>query len=86
MHLPHSVDSLAEIISFVHSSNILDDAAFSAPRSKIDLVTRLVSASSHFKGEGVKYAFGVGLGRGGKESLGIERLERRGGDHVMIMG
>ncbi|TGO38275.1 hypothetical protein BHYA_0078g00270 [Botrytis hyacinthi] len=86
MHLPHPVDCLAEIISFVHSSNILDDAAFSAPRSKIDLVTRLVSTSSDFKGEGAKYAFGVGMGRGGKEGLGIERLGRRGVDNVMIMG
>ncbi|KAJ8067873.1 hypothetical protein OCU04_003460 [Sclerotinia nivalis] len=86
MHLPHPVDCLAEIISFVHSSNVLDDAAFSAPRSKIDLMTRLVSTSAHFKGEEAKYALGVGMGRGGKEGLGIERLGRKGGDQVMVMG
>lgn len=86
MHLPHPVDCLAEIISFVHSSNVLDDAAFSAPRSKIDLVARLLSTSSHFKGEEARYAFGVGMGRSGKEVLGIERLGRRGGDDVIVMG
>ncbi|CAD6449015.1 8501884c-6e9f-4a89-b5c2-cf158ca7afb3 [Sclerotinia trifoliorum] len=86
MHLPHPVDCLAEIISFVHSSNILDDAAFSAPRSKTDLVTRLVSTSAYIKGEEARYVLGVGMGRGGKEGLGIERLGRRGGDQVMVMG
>ncbi|ESZ91732.1 hypothetical protein SBOR_7883 [Sclerotinia borealis F-4128] len=86
MHLPHPVDCLAELISFLYSSHVLDDAAFSAPRSKIDLVTRLVSTSSHFKGDGAVYAFGVGTGRGGNEVLGLERLGRRGGDQVMVLG
>lgn len=86
MYLPHATDCLAEIISFVHSSNVLEDAAFSAPRSKTDLVTRLVSMEAHFRGEEVRYAFGVGLGRGEKEVLGIERLGGRGKGEGLIMG
>ncbi|KAB8298951.1 hypothetical protein EYC80_001101 [Monilinia laxa] len=83
MHLPHAVDCLAEMISFVHSSNVLDDATFDAPKSKNDLVTRLVSTASHFNGEGARYVFGVGTGRLGKEVLGVERLGCTAGEYVL---
>ncbi|QSZ32339.1 hypothetical protein DSL72_001913 [Monilinia vaccinii-corymbosi] len=89
MRLPHAVDCLAEVISFVHSSNVLDDASFHAPASKADLVTRLVStsSSSFCSGrEGARYVFGVGFGRRGKETLGVERLGRSGEEDVMVMG
>jgi hypothetical protein len=83
MHLPHSVDCLAEIFSFVYNSGILTDAAFRAPRSKQDLVTRLTALSA--AGHEARYAFGVYRGRNGKESLGIERIGRRGAQEVMIL-
>ncbi|PQE15075.1 phosphoribosylaminoimidazole-succinocarboxamide synthase protein [Rutstroemia sp. NJR-2017a BVV2] len=86
MYLPHKVDCPAEIISFVHSSRLLDDAAFRAPRSKADLITRLMSISEHFRGGEARFALGVGFGRGGKEVLGIERLGRRGEEEVMVLG
>ncbi|TVY23150.1 hypothetical protein LHYA1_G007882 [Lachnellula hyalina] len=73
MHLPHNVDCLAEIISFMHASHILDnDAAFRAPRSKADLTTRLMVARTD--GQNAKYAFGSYKGRLGKYCYGIEKL------------
>ncbi|TVY56147.1 hypothetical protein LCER1_G002572 [Lachnellula cervina] len=73
MHLPHNVDCLAEIISFMHASHILDnDAAFRAPRSKADLTTRLMAAQAD--GRDARYAFGSYKGRFGKYCYGIEKL------------
>jgi len=83
MQLPHGVDCLAEILSFLWSSQVLDDAAFRAPRSKVDLVTRLMAKKA--KGDLNKYAFGIYQGRNGRESLGIERLGRRGSQEVMVL-
>ena len=74
MHLPHAVDSLAEIISFVYGSEILDDAAFRGPRSKADLVARLNALPA--RGPARTYAFGVYTGRHGKECMGIEKMGR----------
>lgn len=76
MHLPHDVDCLAEIISFVHGSRILDDAAFRAPRSKADLSTRLMAA--HADGRDARYAFGSFVTNYGKECFGIEKIGRQG--------
>jgi hypothetical protein len=84
VRLPHSVDCLAEIFSFVYNSGILSDAAFRAPRTKQDLVTRLTALSA--TGGEARYAFGVYRGRNGKESLGIERIGRRGAQEVMVLG
>jgi hypothetical protein len=83
VRLPHSVDCLAEIFSFVYNSGILSDAAFRAPRTKQDLVTRLTALSA--TGGEARYAFGVYRGRNGKESLGIERIGRRGAQEVMVL-
>jgi hypothetical protein len=76
LHLPHAVDCLAEIFSFVHNSQMLDDAAFRAPRSKADLVTRLMSVRAG--GREARYEFGVHQGRDGSEWMGIERVGRDG--------
>ncbi|KAI9640438.1 hypothetical protein NHQ30_011183 [Ciborinia camelliae] len=70
MLLPHAVDCLAQIISFVYASRVLDDAAFSAPRSKIDLVTRLVGSSVHFKGGWGEVRFWSGGGEGWEGGFG----------------
>lgn len=84
MQLPHGVDCLAEILSFVYASQILDDAAFRAPKSKADLVTRLMATK--VRGERNRFAFGVFRGRNGGECLGIERIGRRGrGEGVMVI-
>jgi hypothetical protein len=85
MHLPHGVSCLAEIFSFVHGSNVLDDASFRVPKSKADLVTRLMARKAGVGGERNRYAFGVYRGRDGRECLGIERLGRRGVQEVMVI-
>jgi len=84
LHLPHSISCLAEIFSFVYNSNILDDAAFRAPRTKVDLVTRLMARSAREQLE-KRYGFGVFRGRNGKECLGVERLGRRGAQDVLVL-
>jgi Protein of unknown function (DUF3433) len=75
-YLPHDIRTLSELISFVYQSPLLTDVAFQDPRSKTDLVTRLLS---HAPGEPVpgRYAFGVYFGQDSKEHLGIDRLQRR---------
>ncbi len=83
MHLPHDVSCLAEIFSFVYNSGILDDASFRVPKSKADLVTRLMAVKA--RGEVNRYAFGVYKGRDERECLGVERLGRRGGLEVMVL-
>ena len=42
--LPNKAASFADLIALVHQSRVLDDIAFHAPRDRIDLVTRLLSA------------------------------------------
>jgi hypothetical protein len=83
MRLPHAVECPAEIFSFVYNSGILTDAAFRAPRTKQDLVMRLTAPS--VAGHEGRYTFGVYRGRNGKESLGIERIGRRGAQDVMVL-
>jgi hypothetical protein len=83
MRLPHSVDCLAEIFSFVYNSGILTDAAFNSPPTKSDLITRLMALSA--TGYESRYAFGIYRGRNGKESLGIERIGRRGAQQVLVL-
>ena len=76
LHLPHAVDCLAEIFSFLYNSQMLDDAAFRAPRTQADLVTRLMSVRAG--GREAKYEFGVHQGRDGRGWMGVERVGRDG--------
>ncbi|KAI9841272.1 MAG: hypothetical protein M1837_000808 [Sclerophora amabilis] len=86
-HLPHGIRNLADIISFVHQSPILDDVAFRDPRSKIDLVTRLLGPSLRDQPRlSSRYAFGIYHGRDGTEHLGIDRLHRPGSDMIVTTG
>lgn len=71
MHLPHAVDCLAEIFSFVYNGQMLDDASFRAPRTRQDLVTRLLSMREG--GKVPRYKFGYNEGRDKREWIGIER-------------
>ncbi|KAL8699705.1 MAG: hypothetical protein Q9201_005847 [Fulgogasparrea decipioides] len=73
--LPHDIRSLGQILSFMYESRLLNDATFWQPRSKVDLVTRLLGTLTGDRGSS-KYAFGVYRGRDGKEHLGIDRLHR----------
>ena len=101
-YLPHRIDTLADHLSFFYQSGLLRDIAFRQPRSKADLVARLVtmpvgemdltggsrgqrrraggdSNNGNARAGGVpRYAFGVYMGRDGREHLGIDRLKRPG--------
>ncbi|KAI9800721.1 MAG: hypothetical protein M1833_003137 [Piccolia ochrophora] len=84
-YLPHDSKSLAEIISFVHQSPLLYDPPFRDPKSKTDLVTRLLGV---WPGEmdKAKYAFGIYCGVDGKEHLGINRWRRPGSQTLVTTG
>lgn len=83
-HLPHDISTLGQLVSFLYQSPLLDDAAFQQPRSKINLVTGLLSAPSGEKSS-PQYAFGVFYGRdGGREHLGIDRLQRPGSGEMIV--
>ena len=82
LHLPHGVKCLAEIFTFMYNSPVLSDAAFSNPRSKADLVSRLLALNA--AGQEKRYAFGVYHGRNGKECMGIERVGRRDQDLLIL--
>lgn len=73
--LPHDISTLGQLVSFVYQSPLLTEAAFAEPKSKIDLVTKLLGTPAGEK-EIPMYAFKVYVGRDGKEHLGIDRLER----------
>ena len=86
--LPHDISSLAEVISFLYASPLLDDPLFYATsytgggvggsfKSKMDLVTRLLSVAPGER-DYARFAFGIGKGRDGKEHLGIDRLKQLG--------
>lgn len=74
-HLPHDISTLGQIVSFVYQSPLLAETAFAQPKSKIDLVTKLLGTPAGEK-EIPRYAFKVYVGRDAKEHLGIDRLER----------
>ncbi|KLJ13850.1 hypothetical protein EMPG_11232 [Blastomyces silverae] len=76
-YLPHAIYSYADIISFLYQSPLLSDKVFRQPRTKADLVTRVIVAPPG-EGEKALYAFGLYHGRDGQEHLGIDRLRRVG--------
>jgi Protein of unknown function (DUF3433) len=51
-HLPHPVTCLAEYVSFLYASALLDDDAFRDPESKDVLIERLTSGSAASKRDG----------------------------------
>ncbi|KAL8714218.1 MAG: hypothetical protein Q9220_001947 [cf. Caloplaca sp. 1 TL-2023] len=81
--LPHDIRTLGQVLSFVYQSQLLNDAVFWQPRSRIDLVTRLLGTLTGDKGSS-RYAFGIYVGRDGQEHLGIDRLHRPGSGEMLI--
>lgn len=82
-HLPHDIRTLGQLVSFFYQSPLLGDAAFKQPRSKIDLLTKLLG--SPVGKARPRYAFGVFFGRdGGREHLGIDRLQRPGSGEMIV--
>ena len=81
--LPHDIRTLGQLVSFVYQSPLLLDAAFREPRSRIDLVTRLLGAPAGERSS-PRYAFGVFQGRDEREHLGIDRLQRPGSGEMLV--
>ncbi|KAE8390919.1 hypothetical protein BDV23DRAFT_172019 [Aspergillus alliaceus] len=82
-YLPHDISTLADQISFLYQSPLLSDKILREPRSKADLVTRLVMAPPGDR-EHPLYGFGIYVGRDGKEHLGIDRFYRPGRADMLI--
>jgi Protein of unknown function (DUF3433) len=82
-YLPHRIETLADHLSFLYQSPLLVDCAFRSVKTKADLVSRLVV--SRGGGESTpRYAFGIYVGRDGKEHLGIDRLMRPGSGEMLV--
>ncbi|GLA29056.1 hypothetical protein CBS63078_1584 [Aspergillus niger] len=81
--LPHDISTLADQMSFLYQSPLLADKILREPRSKADLVTRLVVAPPGDR-EHSMYGFGIYVGRDGKEHLGIDRFDRPGRADMLI--
>ncbi|KAJ5469688.1 hypothetical protein N7539_009306 [Penicillium diatomitis] len=82
-YLPHDISTLADLISFLYQSPLLADKLLREPRSKTDLVTRLIIAPPSERTFPM-YGFGVYVGRDGKEHLGIDRFHRPGRSDMML--
>ncbi|KAL4918596.1 hypothetical protein BDW62DRAFT_181210 [Aspergillus aurantiobrunneus] len=82
-YLPHDISTLADQMSFFYQSPLLSDKLLREPRSKTDLVTRLVITPPGDK-DYPKYGFGVYVGRDGNEHLGIDRYTRPGRADMLI--
>ncbi|KAJ9257228.1 hypothetical protein DTO195F2_5570 [Paecilomyces variotii] len=83
-YLPHDISSLADLLSFLYQSPLLSDKLLREPRTKTDLVTRLIISPPGGR-ELPRYGFGVYRGRSNsKEHLGIDRLHRPGRPDMLI--
>lgn len=84
-HLPHDISTLGQLVSYFYQSPLLQDGPFRAPRSKVDLVTKLITTPI---GETSlpKYFFGIYRGLDGRDHLGIDRVERPVGGEKAVGG
>ncbi|KAJ5886635.1 uncharacterized protein N7473_009309 [Penicillium subrubescens] len=82
-YLPHDITTLADLMSYLYQSPLLADKLLREPRSKTDLVTRLIVAPPSERMLPM-YGFGIYVGRDGKEHLGIDRLHRPGRADMLI--
>ncbi|KAJ5124140.1 uncharacterized protein N7515_007965 [Penicillium bovifimosum] len=82
-YLPHDITTLADLMSYLYQSPLLSDKILREPRSKTDLVTRLIIAPPSER-EQPRYGFGIYIGRDGKEHLGIDRFHRPGRADMLI--
>jgi hypothetical protein len=82
-YLPHDITTLADLMSYMYQSPLLSDKILREPRSKTDLVTRLIVAPPAAR-QLPLYGFGIYVGRDGKEHLGIDRFSRPGRSDMLI--
>jgi hypothetical protein len=71
------------MMSYLYQSPLLSDKILREPRSKTDLVTRLIVAPPSDRQLPI-YGFGIYVGRDGKEHLGIDRFHRPGRSDMLI--
>ena len=89
-YLPHSISTIADLMSFIYASPLLNEGAIRNVRTKADLVARLVGAplgltgDNRMKGRRAQYAFGIYAGRDAKEHLGVDRISRPGSREMLI--
>ncbi|KAL2431547.1 hypothetical protein ABEF95_011291 [Exophiala dermatitidis] len=123
-YLPHNINTIAGLMSWLYASPLLADGAFSNVGSKAELVERLTGSDSSSRqtatltgdgdGEGSasrrqrrgryavgrgtstrtttpaavtppRYAFGIYIGRDGREHLGVDRLQRPGSREMLVV-
>lgn len=82
-YLPHDISTLADLMSYFYQSPLLADKLLREPRSKTDLLTRLIVAPPSERLL-PRYGFGIYVGRDGKEHLGIDRFHRPGRSDMLI--
>jgi len=82
-YLPHDITTLSDLMSYFYQSPLLADKLLREPRSKTDLVTRLIVAPPSERLLPM-YGFGIYVGRDGKEHLGIDRFHRPGRTDMLI--
>ncbi|KAJ6031397.1 hypothetical protein N7540_002129 [Penicillium herquei] len=82
-YLPHDISTLSDLMAFLYQSPLLADKLLREPRSKTDLVTRLIVAPPSER-MFPTYGFGIYVGRDGKEHLGIDRFSRPGRTDMLI--
>ncbi|KIW96492.1 uncharacterized protein Z519_03561 [Cladophialophora bantiana CBS 173.52] len=108
-YLPHNIDTLAALLSWLYASPLLGDVALQNIGTKVELVERLTGSPAiptSLTGDaevdeksnrprravrrlaqdtGMRYAFGIFVGRDGKEHLGIDRLQRPGSREMLVV-
>lgn len=83
-YMPHGISTIADLVSFLYQSPLLSDEVLREPRSKADLVTRIIVVPPG-ETERPRYAFGMYMGRDGREHLGIDRFLRPGKAEMLIV-
>jgi hypothetical protein len=89
-YLPHQAKTIADLLSFLYASPLLSESGMANIRTKADLVARFVGAPLGLTGDdrvkrpSAQYAFGIYIGRDGKEHLGIDRLQRPGSGEMLV--
>jgi Protein of unknown function (DUF3433) len=89
-YLPHSANTIADLMSFLYASPLLSEAGMANIHTKADLVGRLVGAPLGLTGDGrekrpsARYAFGIYIGRDGREHLGVDRFQRPGSGEMLV--
>ncbi|KIW25140.1 uncharacterized protein PV07_10804 [Cladophialophora immunda] len=108
-YLPHSIDTIAALLSWLYASPLLGDVALQNIGTKSELIERLTGSTitpAPLTGDGeleekgrrsrravrrlahdvgMRYAFGIFVGRDGKEHLGIDRLQRPGSREMLVV-